>query len=172
MMNFKLKPIQKIDLKTLDIIQEQSLFALGSREKVAITNIASDLIVMNFILGSWCPLCMKHIVEITKVLKTMGKSDFKIIVVTTEAEKPLRESLMRTAENGFSSERILFIPGASKSLLNAFSLRIPIFGFAKPATFLIENLKSIQVLSEGVPNKEKISCSLSGYFSEDSKVSV
>lgn len=166
MSEFQINEEQALTGELLSALSSQNLFPLGSSETIKIESIGSDLVVLNFILGSWCPLCMKHIIDISTALLNMGKSKFKIIVVTTEREKTLRDSLIRVSEGGFSSENIYFIPGASKNLLNAFSLRIPLFGFSKPATFLLENLNTVKMLSRGIPNKEKVVCDLTGYFSK------
>jgi len=149
-------------------LRSERLIPLGEGRDVRIDDIGSPLIVLNFILGSWCPLCMKHLVDLTNTLLKMGQKNFKMIVVTTEKEKPLKRSLEKVFKNGFSSENIFFIPGASKNLLNTFSVRLPIFGFSKPATYLIENLDRVKMLSKGIPNSDKVVCELTTYFKNGS----
>jgi thiol-disulfide isomerase/thioredoxin len=153
--------LEKSEVRTLS---REALYSLANGEKVSFKELENSVLVFNFILGSWCPLCMKHLVDLTKVLLGIGKKDFKMVGVTTESEKSLRKSLEKVIKNGFKSKNILFIPGASKALLNVFSVRLPVFGFSKPATLLIENLSSVRVLSKGIPNNEKIVCDLETYF--------
>ncbi len=163
-MKFEINTELTLSAEVEKVVRSQRVFALGSDQEMSITNVDCSLIVMNFILGSWCPMCMNHIIAISKVLLEMEKKNFRILIVTTEKEKSLRDSLQKVAEGGFNSSNLLFIPGASKDLLNSFSLRIPLFGFSKPATFLIEDLKKVKMLSKGIPNKEKVACDLAGYF--------
>ena len=63
-------------------------------------------------------------------------------------------------------DRVQFISGASKELLNTFAVRMPVFGFAKPATIVVEELKTAKLISKGVPNEERVSCEVSYWLNK------
>lgn len=149
----------------IETLGEQEVLDLVGEKKHALGEFQGDVIIMNFILGTWCPMCMSHISHLVNVFESIGKANYRIIIVTTENEKLLKSSLIK-AMNRTPEElkKVSFVPGASRSLLNLFGVRLPVFGFAKPATFIIEGLESVKVVSKGIPNKEKTTCELNQYF--------
>lgn len=109
-------------------------------------------------------MCLTHVKKLNeKAVNLLQKNKAKNIVVTTESEKSLRDSLSRV-KNRPEIEKLLFLSGASKNLLNEFGLRIPIFGLAKPATVVIQGLDTFMILTEGMPNTEKTICNITNYL--------
>lgn len=148
----------------VELLSQQEVLSFHSEAIVPLKDLDENVLVFNFILGSWCPLCMKHVARLVEVLESIGKKDYHMIVVTTESMKSLQDSLERVRKNKKDlpgMDRVQFISGASKELLNMFSVRMPVFGFAKPATIVVEELKTAKLISKGVPNEERISCEVS-----------
>lgn len=145
------------------LLLEHSLFLIDKEGNSTIEK-NDDLIVLNFILGSWCPMCLKHVKSLNEsVLNLKNRNSAKNIVVTTEPERSLRDSLCRVRGNSQLSQ-LYFLPDASKTLLNEFGLRIPVFGLAKPATVIVQGLNSFVILSQGIPNSEKTMCNITRYL--------
>ena len=153
----------KLSEKTKEILLGHPIFSVAKKGDFAIEG-NQDLIILNFILGSWCPMCLTHVKKLNeKAVNLLQKNKAKNIVVTTESEKSLRDSLSRV-KNIPEIEKLLFLSGASKNLLNEFGLRIPIFGLAKPATVVIQGLDTFMILTEGMPNTEKTICNITNYL--------
>jgi peroxiredoxin len=148
---------------TVSLLKEQQVFGFCDGKLQSLSELQKGTVILNFILGSWCPMCMNHITRIVEVFYSLEKCDWNMVIVTTERIKPFQDSLERLAHKKDlpGMERVQFISNASRQLLNSFDLRIPMFGFAKPATIMVEELKTAKVISEGVPNEERINCEVS-----------
>lgn len=121
----------------------------------------SGPIVLNFIVGTWCPQCVDHLMAITAALKN---NNLKIIVISNESQIRLDNEFNKYSKwSKLENIPLTLHSDASKKLINIFKLKVPVFGFSKPATFLIHNKETVQVLSTGIPNTEKTICDLSFY---------
>ncbi|MCB9095682.1 MAG: redoxin domain-containing protein [Halobacteriovoraceae bacterium] len=122
-------------------------------------------IIVNFVLGTWCPLCIKHFQDIYVSMKQHFLDDrMEILFVSTEPEKRIQKSFKDWRWiNGEVPDNIFLGSDQSRELINILKIKIPVFGFAKPATFLIEKDGLIVKISEGIPNSEKTVCELSHY---------
>lgn len=169
MVSMKRPSYETTDLKqdVVELLSNQDVLGFADKAIVPLKDLNEKVLVFNFILGSWCPLCMKHVSRLVEVLESLGKKDYHMIVVTTESMKSLQDSLERVRHKKAlpGMDRVQFISGASKELLNIFQLRMPIFGFAKPATIVVEELKTAKLISQGVPNEERINCEVSYWLS-------
>ncbi len=152
---------------TVDLLKGQQVLGFRDGKLQALSELQEGTVILNFILGSWCPMCMKHIAHMVEVFDSLDKHDYNMVIVTTEKMKSLQDSLERIAHKKDlpGMERVKFISNASRELLNSFDLRIPMFGFAKPATIVVEELKTAKIISQGVPNEERINCEVS-YWAE------
>jgi peroxiredoxin len=152
----------------VELLRSQEVLGFKDEEIIPLNSLKENVLVFNFILGSWCPMCMKHIARMVEVLNSIGKTDYHMIVVTTETTKSLKDSLERVKLKNYLKglEKVQFISGASKELLNTFAVRMPIFGFAKPATIVVEELKTAKLISKGVPNEERVSCEVSYWLNK------
>ena len=152
-----------IILNQIDLERLLSLKVISpNTEETAIKDLLkSGPVVMNFILGTWCPMCLGHLKGITAALKSNNAT---VVIVSSEPLMKL-ESEFKRHENWSELESIPYAlySDSSRELINLFQLRIPVFGFSKPATFLIQNSNTVQIISKGIPNSEKTICELGKY---------
>ncbi len=121
-------------------------------------------IIINFIVGSWCPMCLEHINVMTTILKN---TNFKIIIISSETQGKLDTEFEKLSPwAGMDRERLIFHSDSSRRLINLFKLKIPVFGFSKPATYLLQKNQPVKVLTRGIPNNSKTVCELSHYLSK------
>lgn len=111
--------------------------------------------ILNFIIGTWCPKCDAHIqglINAADLLNT-GRGP-EVFIVSTEPNKKLRNYF---SKNG-AIEELPFrvISDKSKSLINAFGLKVPVFGFAKPASVLVQSDESWRIIFRGLPSEEQL----------------
>ncbi len=123
---------------------------------------AQGPVVLNFILGTWCPLCLNHIKAIAGAV---NQENLKIVVVSSESLTKLDKEFTKEHSMKLNGLPIMFCSDSSRTLINMFKLRVPVFGFSKPATFLLSN-NQVKMISEGIPNKEQTVCDLSYYLKQ------
>lgn len=159
-----------LDDRLAELLGEQEVLSFQDGTIQALKNLEEGTIVLNFILGSWCPMCLKHIAKMVEVFHSLDKHDYNMVIVTTEKMKNLKDSLERVAhKRGLPGmERVHFISNASRDLLNSFHVRVPVFGFARPATIVVEEFKTAKTISKGIPNEERINCEVSYWLSRAS----
>lgn len=156
-----------LDQALVDLLGTQQVLGFKNGVLQPLKGLEEGTIILNFILGSWCPMCMKHIAKMVTVFDSLEKKDYNMVIVTTDKMKNLKNSLDRLAhkKNLPGMERVHFISNASRDLLNSFNVRVPVFGFAKPATVVVEEFKTAKVISKGVPNEYRINCEVSYWLS-------
>lgn len=121
----------------------------------------SGPVVVNFITGTWCPMCLVHL---RAILSASKASNLKVLIVSSESQLKLENEFEKSSSwRELDSIPFAICSDSGRKLINIFKLKVPLFGFSKPATFLFQSKDSIQVLSSGVPNKEKTICELSYY---------
>lgn len=128
------------------------------------------VIILNFIAGSWCPMCMKQVEALLQFGMEKLKTDaVDIYIISTESLPKLKREHQRAKDN-LTADRLKnvhFISDHSRKLTNLFNIRIPLFGFAKPATYLIMKDEKVIQLSKGIPNENKIVSDLSDYLLQE-----
>lgn len=119
--------------------------------------------ILSFIMGTWCPKCDKYIqglIAASELLNT--NTGPEVFIVSTEPNKKLRNYF---GKNGCMSELpFRVVSDKSKSLINAFGLKFPVFGFAKPAAVLVQNDQSWRVISKGLPSEEQLTLDIECSF--------
>ena len=142
-------------------VLHQAIAHSSLKESASIKDLSKEgPIILNFILGTWCPLCLDHVRAINNVIQS---NDVKIIVISTESINKLDREFSKSISGKLSDLPILFCSDVNRSLVNIFKLKIPVFGFSKPATFILTN-DTIKMISSGVPNKEQTICDISHYL--------
>lgn len=90
-------------------------------------------VLLNFIKGTWCPFCQKHLSTLRDWQKAMTKTNSTILVLSNEAVEVLREWLLEHPQP--------FLFGSVTPAMPVFkSYGVEVVGdpFARPATFLID----------------------------------
>jgi len=117
-------------------------------------------IVFNFVVGTWSPLCLNHIKGLTEAMK---QKDHTMVIISSEStskiDSEFGKSVQWLSKNNLD---LKYFSDTSRKMIALFKLKVPAFGFSKPATFLI-NQNSIVEISAGVPNNSKAVCSMSYY---------
>ena len=120
-------------------------------------------VVFNFVVGTWSPLCLNHIKGLTEAMKSRNHT---MVLVSSETTSKV-DSEFGKSINWLSMNNLdlKYLSDSSRKMTSLFKLKIPAFGYSKPATFLI-NKGSIFEISAGVPNISKAICTLSYYAKE------
>lgn len=150
-MNIKSKPKNvNFEETTFTVVDGDSDSTMNLKE--LITNRPA---IFNFIIGTWCPKCSKYLQGLIAASETLstGKGP-EVFIVSTEANKKLRNYFDK---HGTLSELpFRIISDKSKTLINSFGLKVPIFGFARPASVLIQSDESFKIISHGLPSEEQL----------------
>ncbi len=151
--------LKQSDFETLTQIRAHS----SLKDSFALSDLSTEgPVVLNFILGTWCPLCLNHVQAIANAVQ---QKNLKIVVVSSESLTKLDKEFSNEHITKLNGLPILFCSDSSRTLINMFKLRVPVFGFSKPATFLITG-NQVKMISEGIPNKEQTVCDLSFYLKQ------
>jgi len=150
-----------INTKDLEELMKTKVRSIEGDDVLLSTLVESGPIVLNFIVGTWCPQCVDHLMAISTALKN---NNMKLIVVSNESQIRLDNEFNKYSKwSKLELIPLILYSDASKKLVNLLKLKVPVFGFSKPATYLIHNKDTIQVISTGIPNAEKTICDLSFY---------
>lgn len=111
--------------------------------------------ILSFIMGTWCPKCDNYIQSLIGAADILNRGTGpEVFLVSTESNKKLRNYF----DKGGNMDQLPFrvISDKNKSLVNIFGLKIPIFGFARPAAVLVQCDQSWRILSKGLPSEEQL----------------
>ena len=155
----------------LNELYETKLMSFDETEKSIQDVTSSKALLINFIVGSWCPMCIQHFKRIAQSMGDKIENEtLELVLVSTESQKKslqLIQKLHRSEKEKSLSKlfkKTYVISDSSRKLVNILDIRIPVFGFAKPATFLLQTNGRLFCLSKGVPNLEQAICDLRHYF--------
>lgn len=117
--------------------------------------VSRRLAILNFIIGTLCPQCDKYIQGLINAADLLNSNQGpEVFIVSTEPNKKLRNYFNRNEAIHQLPFRV--ISDKSKSLINAFGLKVPIFGFAKPASVLVQSDESWRIISKGLASEEQL----------------
>jgi thiol-disulfide isomerase/thioredoxin len=123
--------------------------------------IENKLIFLNFIMGTWCPLCMRHLKKIIEYgVSDLNNNPIDIYFISTESHQKLQKEFVLLDNENLKIDHVDFISDQNRLLVNLLGLKIPIFGFSKPASFLFTKGRRIIKVSNGIENTKKEICSL------------
>lgn len=105
-------------------------------------------VVINFIMGTWCPMCTSHLQKIRKWQKSLNKNVTMLIISGENVE-----NLRKWSEDNPSS--YLFASDSSLEIIELFGLKISLMKMAKPATFLIDSDHKIKIAFAGIGQRTK-----------------
>jgi peroxiredoxin len=140
----------------LDLEQEPLL--QGKRELLPIGSVAPDFkatlmssqeisleellrrgpVVLNFIKGTWCPFCQKHLYQLRSWQQSITLKSSTILVLSSEGVGSLRAWL---TENPMPY--LFAAPKDSRSVFQSYGVDVERETFARPATFLIDAHKKV-----------------------------
>lgn len=104
-------------------------------------------VVINFIKGTWCPMCDSHL---KKIREWQSKLPQKITMLIISSEG--RESLRKWQDE--NDMTYLFATDEDLKIINQFKVKRMLRSMASPATFLIDTDKKIKLAFKGMRTKK------------------
>lgn len=140
---------------------DEITFSLVSNEIKTISLkqlIQDNPVMLNFILGTWCPSCSKFINRILQANREDQINKNRVLIVSTEKAKRLQNFFEKRIK--WSDIPIGVISDESKKLINHCKLTVPVLGFARPASILFQPDGKYIILSKGIPNQDEFDANL------------
>lgn len=109
--------------------------------------LAHGPVVVNFIIGTWCPTCSIHLQRIRDWQYKNSKKQGTMLIVSSENMKVLKDW---TENNQYP---YLFGSDPDLNLIQYFQLKMPMMKMSRPATVLIDTDKKIKMLFTGPRTK-------------------
>ncbi|MDD0852245.1 redoxin domain-containing protein [Halobacteriovorax sp. GB3] len=100
-------------------------------------------VVLNFIMGTWCPFCANHLKKIRKWQESFNNKA-TILIISAESSENLRAWL---DQNPMS---YLFASDEECEIIHRFGQKKVFMKMATPATYLIDRDKVIKMAFKGV----------------------
>lgn len=100
-------------------------------------------VVINFIMGIWCPFCSNHLKKIRDWQDKVGKN-VTMLIISSESKEKLKGWIH---DNPMS---YLFASDPHLSVINLYQAKSLLLPMASPATVLIDTDKSIKIYFNGV----------------------
>ncbi len=154
--------VKEFNLNDKDLEELMAVKIIGLEGEVAELRelLSKGPVVFNFVVGTWSPLCLNHIKGLTESMKQRNHT---MVLISSEPaskiDSEFEKSVLWLSMNNLD---LKYLSDSSRKMIALFRLKVPAFGFSKPATFLI-NQSSIFEISAGVPNDSKAVCSMSYY---------
>ncbi|PIP94940.1 MAG: hypothetical protein COW00_14150 [Bdellovibrio sp. CG12_big_fil_rev_8_21_14_0_65_39_13] len=135
-----MKLFQKIDNFQVTLVTGQ-VFDLYSTLK-------SGPVVVNFIMGTWCPFCTNHLKKVRLWQEKLGKK-VTMIIISSESIETLRKWMK---ENPMS---YLFASDPSLAIADQFNANHFMLKMATPSTFLIDSDHTLKLIFKGIRTDKK-----------------
>lgn len=119
-------------------------------------------VLMNFIAGTWCPLCRTHISKLQK-WKNKNFPNSVLIIVTPQK----MENVQKWKD--INSNSLIFLSDEDCKIAKAFDVKVPYLNFPLPASFLIDTDRSIKASYIGFKNKGHYETELESFLEAKKK---
>jgi len=107
------------------------------------STLKSGPVIVNFIMGTWCPFCDIHLKKIRDWQEKMNKNT-TMLIISSEPKEKIREWLNENPSN------YIFASDPNFEVIDLYSMKHWILNTAKPATMLIDSDKVIRFIFDGV----------------------
>lgn len=104
-------------------------------------------VVLNFIMGTWCPFCTNHLKKIREWQSILGKN-VTMLIVSSESQYKLRDWIDNNPTN------YLFASDPNSEVIEAFGVKKYLTKMATPETFLIDSEAVIRLVFKQVRTKD------------------
>ncbi len=101
-------------------------------------------VVLNFIMGTWCPTCTMHISRIRRWQDSYEQGKATILTISAEADFRLKAYVEKTGMT------LLFASDLQQEVIRSFGLHIPVMKISRPATILIDQGRVIRMMDKGI----------------------
>lgn len=89
-------------------------------------------VILNFIMGTWCPFCTAHIKKIREWQEAKGLKKLIVIIISTESI----ESIRAWSQSNHSS--FIFCSDQKREVIDRYGVNFPIMNISRPATVLVD----------------------------------
>lgn len=104
-------------------------------------------VILNFIMGTWCPFCTNHLSKIRLWQSKLDKNTTMLIISSEEIET-LRDYIKKNPTS------YLFATDPNLDVIKMFQTKNMVLPTATPATFLIDQERRLRMLFKGVRTKD------------------
>jgi len=112
------------------------------------TTLKSGPVVVNFIMGTWCPFCTIHLKKVRTWQEKLGKK-VTMVIISSEPIEKLRDWIKANPMS------YLFASDPSLSIADQFNANHFMLKTAAPSTFLIDTDHVIKMIFKGVRTDNK-----------------
>lgn len=116
-------------------------------------------VLLNFIKGTWCPFCQKHMLTLRDWQKSLARSDSTILVLSNEPVQTLRDWL--------AHHPLPYLFGSlanSRTVFESYGVDVQGEAFARPATFLVDKDLGVRMAFDGTRGRKLVeSCIECGF---------
>lgn len=109
--------------------------------------IKNSSVVLNFIMGTWCPLCTAHIKRIRDWQKSKKLKNLLIIIVSTESIESIRAWTQENPNN------FIFCSDEKREVTDSYGVNFPMMNISRPATILIDQNGEVRMNHQGLRNQ-------------------
>ncbi len=111
------------------------------------TTLQKGPVVLNFIMGTWCPFCSEHLKKVREWQDNIG-GNVSMIILSSETKASLR------AWNKNNPTSYLFASDPDLKIIQLFNVKNKLIKAATPTTILIDTDKTIKMIFGGVRTKK------------------
>ncbi|EQC50222.1 redoxin [Bacteriovorax sp. BSW11_IV] len=104
-------------------------------------------VVINFIMGTWCPFCTNHLKKIRTWQETINRN-VTMLIISSEPPENLRHWLNKNPMT------YLFASDENAEIINSFGVKHLLIDIASPATFLIDVDTQIKMAFKGIRTRK------------------
>lgn len=105
-------------------------------------------VIVNFIIGTWCPTCSIHLQRIRDWQYQNSKQQGTMLIISSEKMDDLK-TWIKTNQYPY-----IFGSDPDLKLIKYFNLKMPMMKMARPATILIDTDKTIKMMFTGPRTKK------------------
>ena len=100
-------------------------------------------VILNFIRGTWCPFCTKHLSKIRHWQDKIGRRSTMLII--SNEETAILKDWVKQNKIGY-----LFISDPQLEIIKSYDVKGLLIDSTRPSTFLIDTDQSIQMIFKGI----------------------
>lgn len=104
-------------------------------------------VVLNFIMGTWCPLCTAHLIRVRQWQESKGLNKLTVIIISTEPVEKIR------AWSAKNPNSFIFCSDSSQAVTKLYGVTFPMMNISRPATVLIDQSGEIRMNHQGLRNQ-------------------
>ena len=121
-----------------DLVPDFTINLSDGRETSLYYLLNKGPVILNFIMGTWCPVCTSHLSKVRSWQNKLNKNITMLIITSETSDNIIKYQNENKTSYLFASDHDL-------KIINMFNLRLMLMDIAKPATYLIDSDKHIKI---------------------------